>query len=213
MGLTAAGGKIVALASIAFVVGTAIPAYSQTLEQALTSAYTSNPTLNSQRAGTRATDEYVPIALSGYRPQVFGSAYVGMQWAESRVTATALNGSSVNVISNQKTYPSGVGITIAQTIYDGLKTANSVRSAESQVKGQRELLRNTEQLVLLDAATAYMNVLQNGALVELQRQILQALRSRFSFQRCCHHCQEKKRKMTLYKIAFFGSISGNGQDK
>ena len=176
MWLTAAGGKVVALASIAFVVGTALPAYSQTLEQALTAAYTNNPTLNSQRAGTRATDEYVPIALSGYRPQVFGSAYVGMQWAESRVTATALNGSSVNVISNQKTYPSGVGITISQTIYDGLKTANSVRSAESQVRGQRELLRNTEQLVLLDAATAYMNVLQNGALVELQKQNLQALR-------------------------------------
>jgi len=176
MWLTAAGGKVVALASIAFVMGTALPAYSQTLEQALTASYTNNPTLNSQRAGTRAVDEYVPIALSGYRPQVFGSAYVGMQWAENRVTATALNGSSVNVISNNKAYPSGVGITISQTIYNGLRTANSVRGAESQVRGQRELLRNTEQLVLLDAATSYMNVLQNSALVELQKQNLQALR-------------------------------------
>ena len=176
MRLTATGGRVAAFATIAFVVSTALPAYSQTLDQALTSAYTSNPTLNSQRAGTRAVDEYVPIALSGYRPQVFGSAYVGMQWAETRVTTTGLTGSSMNVISNNKTFPSGVGITISQTIYDGLKTANSVRSAESQVRGQRELLRNTEQLVLLDAATAYMNVLQNGALVELQRQNLQALR-------------------------------------
>lgn len=176
MWLTATGSRVVAFASTAFVISTALPAYSQTLDQALTSAYTSNPTLNSQRAGTRATDEYVPIALSGYRPQIFGSAYVGMQWAENRVTTTGLNGASANVISSSKTYPSGVGITISQTIYDGLKTANSVRSAESQVRGQRELLRNTEQLVLLDAATAYMNVLQNSALVELQKQNLQALR-------------------------------------
>ena len=176
MWLTATGGRVVAVATIAFVVNTALPAYSQTLDQALTSAYTNNPTLNSQRAATRATDEYVPIALSGYRPQVFGTAYVGMQWAESRVTASTIGGNNVNVITNTKTYPSGVGITISQTIYDGLRTANSVRGAESQVKGQRELLRNTEQLVLLDAATAYMNVLQNSALVELQKQNLQALR-------------------------------------
>ncbi|HEY9213196.1 MAG TPA: TolC family outer membrane protein [Ancylobacter sp.] len=176
MWLTATGGRGVAIAAVAFVVSTALPAYSQTLDQALTSAYTNNPTLNSQRAATRATDEYVPIALSGYRPQVFGSAYVGMQWAETRVTASTISGGTTNVVSNSKTYPSGVGITVSQTIYDGLRTANSVRGAESQVKGQRELLRNTEQLVLLDAATAYMNVLQNGALVELQKQNLQALR-------------------------------------
>ncbi|MCS0504684.1 TolC family outer membrane protein [Ancylobacter sp. GSK1Z-4-2] len=152
------------------------PARSQTLEQSLSAAYMNNPTLNSQRAATRATDEYVPIALSGYRPQVFGSAYVGMQWAETRVDSAQAAALGTGSITNNKTYPSGFGITISQTIYDGLKTANSVRGAESQVRGQRELLRNTEQLVLLDAATAYMNVLQNKALLELQQQNLEALR-------------------------------------
>ena len=182
MGLVVTGGKVVAIAAIAFVVS-ALPAHSQTLDQSLAAAYTNNPTLNSQRAATRVTDEYVPIALSGYRPQIFGSAYVGMQWAESRVSTSvaALEGADVgrtsgSVINSALSYPSGVGITIAQTIYDGLRTANSVRSAESQVRGQRELLRNTEQLVLLDAATAYMNVLQNNALLELQRQNLEAFR-------------------------------------
>ncbi|WP_248310407.1 TolC family outer membrane protein [Bosea sp. 117] len=159
--------------AIAFLVGTAAPAWSQTLEQSLAAAYANNPTLNSQRAATRATDEYVPIALSNYRPQVAGSAYVGQQWTESRVSlGTTLGGGSV--VSNSKLSPSGFGIQISQIIYDGLRTANSVRNAESQVRGQRELLRNTEQLVLLDAATAYMNVLQNAALVELQKQSLEA---------------------------------------
>ncbi|MFD2143430.1 TolC family protein [Ancylobacter oerskovii] len=105
--------------------------------------------MNSQRAATRATDEYVPIALGGYRPQVFGSASIGTQWVEGRYNTGTGNGS---VTSHYKTDPSSIGITISQTIYDGLKTANSVRGAESQVKGQRELLRNTEQTVLLDAA-------------------------------------------------------------
>ncbi|HEY9213374.1 MAG TPA: TolC family outer membrane protein [Ancylobacter sp.] len=156
----------------------AATARAQTLDQALVSAYNANPSLNSQRAATRATDEYVPIALSGYRPQISGSASAGTQWVEGRVDTGA--GSSGY---GYKTDPSSVGITISQTIYDGLKTANSVRAAESQVKGQRELLRNTEQTVLLDAATAYMNVLQNSALLELQKQNLAALQGELSAAR------------------------------
>ncbi len=171
----AAGGRVVAYAAIAIFVGaaaSAVPAGAQTLDQSLAAAYSNNPTLNSQRAATRATDEYVPIALSGYRPQVFGSAYVGTQWTETVVANSPLPGRTT---TQSQTQPYGVGVTISQTIYDGLRTANSVRGAEFQVRGQRELLRNTEQLVLLDAATAYMNVLQNSALVELQRQNLEAL--------------------------------------
>lgn len=175
MWLSATGGKVVAWAAVAFVVGISVPAKAQTLDQALVAAYRNNPTLNSQRAATRATDEYVPIALSGYRPQIFGTAYAGAQWAETRVDPGSVT-TGTPTLSIAKTYPTGVGITISQTIYNGLKTANSVRSAESQVRGQRELLRNTEQLVLLDAATAYMNVLQNAALVELQKQNLEALK-------------------------------------
>ena len=45
-------------------------ARADTLEGALTLAYQNNPSLNSQRAGVRATDENVPQALAGYRPKV-----------------------------------------------------------------------------------------------------------------------------------------------
>ncbi|ADH89228.1 type I secretion outer membrane protein, TolC family [Ancylobacter novellus DSM 506] len=176
MWLSTTGGKVVAFAAVIFGMGFSLPAHAQTLEQALVAAYRNNPTLNSQRAATRATDEYVPIALSGYRPQIFGSAFTGVQWSETRLDRSAAALQGTGALSNMLTFPSGFGITISQTIYDGLKTANSVRSAESQVRGQRELLRNTEQLVLLDAATAYMNVLQNAALLELQKQNLEALR-------------------------------------
>jgi outer membrane protein len=48
----------------------ALPVRADTLEQALAQAYQNNPTLNSQRAVVRATDETVPQALSGYKPTV-----------------------------------------------------------------------------------------------------------------------------------------------
>ena len=41
----------------------AFPARAETLESALAQAYQNNPTINSQRAAVRATDEDVPQAL------------------------------------------------------------------------------------------------------------------------------------------------------
>src|SRR5262249_59894463 len=41
--------------------------------------------------------------------------------------------------------------------------------AEDQVFAARETLRTTEQTILLSGATAYMNLLQTAAILELQR--------------------------------------------
>ena len=43
---------------------------AETLMEALIEAYQNNPTLEAQRASLRATDEGVPQALTGYRPNV-----------------------------------------------------------------------------------------------------------------------------------------------
>jgi outer membrane protein len=61
-------------------------------------------------------------------------------------------------------------------LFNGFKTANSVRVAEFQVLSGREALRNSGQGVLLDAVTAYMNVLANQALLEAQRTNVAVLR-------------------------------------
>ena len=60
-------------------------------------------------------------------------------------------------------------MTVTQTLFNGFKTANSVRVAELQVQSGREALRNVGQGMLLDAVTVYTNVLANQSLVEAQR--------------------------------------------
>jgi outer membrane protein len=67
-------------------------------------------------------------------------------------------------------------VTVTQTLFNGFKTANSVRVAELQVQSGREALRNVGQGVLLDAVTAYSNVLANQSLVEAQRSNVAFLR-------------------------------------
>jgi outer membrane protein len=138
----------------------------ETVPSALARAYQTNPQLNAERARLRATDEGVPQALSGYRPQVTATANVGVQYLDQTTTSGSVRGTTV---------PRGVGITGTQTLFNGLRTANTTRAAEGQVFAGREALRVLEQQVLLDAATAYMNVVRDAAILDLQRRNVEVL--------------------------------------
>jgi outer membrane protein len=136
-------------------------ARSESLPEALAKAYQSNPQLNAERARQRATDENVPQALAGYRPQIVASLSAGLQAVRDLLPGNTFQSASLK--------PWTVGVTVTQTLFNGFKTANSVRVAELQVQAGREALRNVGQGVLLDAVTAYTNVLANQSLVEAQR--------------------------------------------
>jgi outer membrane protein len=92
---------------------------------------------------------------------------VGSQYTD--LTSTS-SGRSTGV-----TTPRSVGVTGQQTLFNGFQTANRTRAAESQVFAARETLRVLEQTVLLDGATAYMNVLQTTAILEVQRSNVRVL--------------------------------------
>ena len=72
--------------------------------------------------------------------------------------------------------PRGYGVTANETVFNGNRTLNSIRQAESQVFGAREQLRNTEQNTLLSALTAYMDVLEDTAILGLDRNNVDVLK-------------------------------------
>src|SRR5882724_12949405 len=156
-----------------------VQAAAETLEFALAQAYNNNPQLNSQRALVRATDENVPTALAGYRPRVTVSASAGAQSLSTTIreisSQTPINSPPSYFTNSGMNVPRGVGATVTQNLLNGYQTASRTRQAESQVFGARETLRNTEQTVLLAAATAYMNLLRDGAILELQRSNVEVL--------------------------------------
>ena len=151
-------------------------AAADTLPWALVQAYQNNPQLNAQRAAVRATDESVPQALSGYRPRISLSATAGQQYLDQ---LTKTSGPNVNPATYSHT--SGAtglqtyGGTFSQTLLNGFSTANRTRQAEQLVSAARETLRLTEQTVLLNAATAYMNLIRDAAILDLQRRNVEVL--------------------------------------
>jgi len=147
-------------------------ASAQTLTDALSAAYMNNPSLNAARATLRAVDEGVPQALSNYRPQINGSLSAGAVGTNSRLVTSKTRKQSKG---GSGTYPMSIGVNLVQPIFRGFQTQNSVRSAESSVLAEREALRNSEQGVMFDAVTSFVDVIQNLALVRLQEANLQFL--------------------------------------
>jgi outer membrane protein len=137
-------------------------AHADTLEAALALAYQGNPQLNSQRAATRATDEGVGVALSGYRPKLSANAQIGEQYLDTLSRGVA--GRAIGTFAT-----GGYGLTAQETLFNGFETASRTRQAEHQVSAARETLRSTEQSVLLAGTTAYMNLLRDSALLDLQK--------------------------------------------
>jgi outer membrane protein len=150
-------------------------ALADTLRMALTQAYQNNPQLNVQRAAVRATDEGVPQALSGYRPRISLSASVAGQYLDTLTKATAAPGATTYTSTHGATAVQTYGGTITQTLLNGHQTASRTRQAEQLVSAARETLRLSEQIVLLSAATAYMNLIRDDAILQLQRSNVEVL--------------------------------------
>lgn len=158
----------VAAALLVPVLGLASPAASETLFDALATAYTSNPTLEAQRAQLRATDEGVPQALSGYRPTVTGTGRIGKQRVHNQTTLFGAG--------RENRTPRSLAITISQPIFRGFRTLADTRSAEASVRAGRANLVSVEQQVMLSVIRAYMDVVTNRSVVDLRVSNVQFLR-------------------------------------
>jgi outer membrane protein len=145
-------------------------AAADTLEGALALAYRNNPQINAQRAATRAVDENVPIALAGTRPKASATAGAGAQHLDIRSKTLA-----TNALATGNLPVTAYGINVTQTLYDGMQTQNRTRQAESDVLAAREVLRITEQTVLLNGVIAYMNLLRDSTIMEIQRNSISVL--------------------------------------
>ena len=147
---------------------TAITANTQAANifDAMGNAYSNNPSLQAGRAYLRSVDENVAIAKSGFRPNI---AIQG-SYTDSHIH---------HELQDMDTgYDESVSAVAKQSVFSGFSTYNSVKAAKEGVKAEQNNLSNIEQQILLEASTAYLNVLRDESIVELQKNNEKLLKKR-----------------------------------
>jgi outer membrane protein len=156
----------------------AASAQAETLDEALGLAYQNNPTLLAARAALRSVDESVPIALSGWRPSLSVNGNVARTRQDTVITRGSTSGAVFGGGTTLRTSQTIVA-QFRQPVFRGFETIAGTAQAKAQVMAQRARLQSSEASVLLDAASAYLDVLRDQAVVELQRNNVQVLTRQF----------------------------------
>jgi TolC family type I secretion outer membrane protein len=162
---------------------------AQTLTQALADAYNTNPQLLAQRALLRATDEQVPQALSFWRPTVNFTGQVGIatgsletqptpaELANSRSPDPTVSANGKTRVANHAiTRPDALTFQAIEPVYRGGRTEAQTRQAINTVQSTRAQTLATETAVFQAVAMAYLDVVRDQALVQVDRNNVEVLR-------------------------------------
>src|SRR5436305_14575385 len=139
-------------------------ASADTLREALVSTYRTNPTLTAQRETLQATDATVAIARAAGRPQVSATVGLNRDLSRSGILNTGGKGPTLSA-----------GADLSLPLFNGGSVRNSIQAAKTRVEAGRATLRSVEGEVFTNAVSAYMNVIRNRAVVELNEKDVKVL--------------------------------------
>jgi len=146
-------------AGLAIGIAAAGEARADSLADALAAAYSSNSELQAARAQLRATDEGVPAARGGWRPTAIINANGGVGMRDDHNDNHDHNDGLLGRAE----------LRVRQPLYTGGRVSAQTKEAENLVQAQRAQLTASEEQVLLEAVIAYMDVLRDESVVELDR--------------------------------------------
>jgi outer membrane protein len=143
---------------------------ADTLPDALTLAYQTNPSLLAQRAQLRSTDETYVQALAGYRPtaNLQGTGY--WEWQRFNSCSVLFGCYSVQgqPFSQSYNYVNGQ-VQVNQPIFTGGRVTARVKGAEATVLAGREQLRQVENQLMLTVIGAYEDVRRDEQALDIRR--------------------------------------------
>ena len=180
------GHLLTAVFTVGFASGVAAPALAETLADAISLAYETNPTLQAQRATQRALDETYVQARSGWRPTL------SLQGSDNFLTIATPRAARGPVIDTngdgipdttipatgsgiRRTNSGTVGFSLSQPIWTGGRVAAAVSAAEADVLAGRETLRRIEAQVILTVVQAYVDVRRDQDSVRIRQENVSVL--------------------------------------
>lgn len=139
-------------------------ASADTLREALVSTYANNPTIMAQREGLRGTDANVAIARAAGRPQVNATVGLNRDLTQSGSLRRLGKGPYVSA-----------GVDLSYSIFNGGSVRNNIEAARVRVEAGRATLRAVEGDIFTEAVAAYMDVIRDRAIVELNQNNVRVL--------------------------------------
>jgi TolC family type I secretion outer membrane protein len=147
--------SVIAVAVAMVVAGGAERAHAETLADAITAAYQSNPNIQAQRAAMRALDENYTQARAAYGLQATAQFSEGYGYAKGPQTRTQFGQTSTP-------YEDAIGpssdLSISQALYTNGRYAARLKGVEAQIHAARENLRRIEMDLLVRVTNAYVSV-------------------------------------------------------
>ena len=140
------------------------------LNEALVIAYETNPRLLAARRSLGITNESVPQAYAKWMPSLTLSTVGSKTWKET--IEGGAPGDKDQSLSKSAT------LSFSQNLYRGGRNFTELRKARLSVSSMRASLSDTEQTVLLDAVTAFMDVLRDAKIITARKKNIGLLQQR-----------------------------------
>lgn len=129
---------------------------SQTLIEATSFALANSPDVEIVKSQYLARIEQVGISQSGYKPKVDLALGWGGEWTNSPSTRTATGSSDYVDLERGE-----ASLTLSQLLYDGLRTKNDNDRTKAEAEAQLFQLWTVTENTALEAADAYMTVINS----------------------------------------------------
>lgn len=147
------------LALLVALIGT--PVMAESLTESVQAAVKDHPQVSGVAHDRRAVDEELNQANGLFLPQVDFRGDVGL------ALQNRWNTGSTPPANNGDVMPNGAAqLTLQQMLFDGYNASSEVDRQENRVRSAAHRVRETAELVGLDATEAYLNVLRSRQLFE-----------------------------------------------
>lgn len=145
-------------------------AHAESLTDALSIAYATNPTIRAERARLDATKETRAQAWAASLPQISANG----SYSRSDITQTSNFSGSPQTLENKLDTLTG-GVSAEHPLFAGFRNFNAIKQAGARIRAGGARLVSIEQSVLSDVASAYFNVQRTQAVFELNSKNVEVL--------------------------------------
>jgi len=162
-------GRLVAAAlAAASLILSANHAAAVSLEDAVRAALQTNPDVGVVSENRRAVEAELGQARAGFLPSIDVRGAAGEEFTNDPGTRKSARSSGDSRSTWLQRYESG--ISLRQMLYDGQETSLEVERQEARTVSASRRIRETSELVALDAIEAYLDALRQRELTEIAEQ-------------------------------------------